>query len=91
MKNPEETLQWLAKGIPYLLPKRSDTNNPKKYRPFTCLSTTYKLLTSIIKECTSSFLEQKELLAGEQKGCQKGSYGCKDELLINKMIIENCY
>ena len=26
----------------------------------------------------------------EQKGCKKGSHGCKDQLLINKMILEHC-
>ena len=25
----------------------------------------------------------------EQKGCKKGSYGCKDQLLVNKMILEH--
>ena len=72
MKIPE----WLAKGITYLLPKACETNNPKNYRPNTCWSTTYKLLTS--------------MLPCEQKGCRKGLYGCKDQLLINRMIIENC-
>ena len=38
---------------------------------------------------TYSFLEHKELLPYKQKGCRRGSYGCKDQLLINRMIIEN--
>ena len=28
------------------------------------------------------------MLPIEQKGCQKESYGCKDQLLINKAILE---
>ena len=90
MKNSEDRPQWLAYGITYLLAKVSETNNPKNYRPITCLSTPYKLLTSIITECTNSFPEQKELLPCKQKGSQKESYGSKDQLLINRMIIENC-
>ena len=90
-KNAEEIPEWLAKGKGYLMPKTSETNNPKNYRPITWLSTIYKLLTSIITERTYSFLEQKELLPCEQKGCLNGSYGCKDQLLINRMIIEICY
>ena len=82
MKNPEQILEWLAKGRTYLFPKVSETNNTKNYRPITCLSPTYKLLTSIITERTYSFLEQ---------GCRKGSYRCKDQLLISRMIIENCH
>ena len=35
MKNPEETPEWLAKGITFLLPKMSETNNPKNYRQIT--------------------------------------------------------
>ena len=35
MKNPEEIPEWLAKGITYLLPKVSETNNPRNYRPIT--------------------------------------------------------
>ena len=87
MKNPVE---WLAKGIAYLMPKTSETNNPKNYIPITCLFKTYKLF-SIITERTYSFLERKELLPCEQKGFLNGSYGCKDQLLITRMIIENCY
>ena len=55
------------------------------------MSTRYKLLASIITERTYSFLEQKELLPYEQKGWRKGSYGCKDQLVISRMIIENCH
>ena len=91
MKNPEEIPERLAKDITYLLPKVSETNNPRNYRPIICLSTTCKQLTSIITERTYSFLEQKELQPYEQKGCQKGSYECKDQLLINRMIIANCH
>ena len=59
MKNPEEITEWLAKGITYLLPKTSEANNPKNYRPITFLCTIHKLLTSVITECTYSFLEQR--------------------------------
>ena len=36
------------------------------------------------------FLEENNLLPPEQKGCKRGTYGCKDQLLINKMILEDC-
>ena len=39
---------------------------------------------------TYSHLEQNDLFPLEQKGCRRGSYGCKDQLMINKMILENC-
>ena len=81
--------QWLANGITYLLPKSDETNNPKNYHPITCLTTMYKILTSILTEYTYSLLIDSGLFPDEQKGCKRRSYGCKDQLLINKMILEN--
>ena len=34
-------------------------------------------------------MEEHNLFPIEQKGCRKESYGCKDQLLINKMVLEN--
>jgi len=65
-----------------------ETKVPKNYRPITCLPTTYKILTSIITEKLYEHLKTNNLLPTEQKGCKKGSYGCKDQLLINKAILE---
>ena len=73
-----------------MLPKTEETAKPKNYRPITCLPTLYKILTSIITDRTYKHLDENELLPMEQKGCKKGSYGCKDQLLINKMILEHC-
>ena len=36
------------------------------------------------------FMETNDLYPIEQKGCRRGSYGCKDQLLINQMIIKDC-
>ena len=33
-------------------------------------------------------METNETFPLEQKGCKRGSYGCKNQLLIEKMIIE---
>ena len=90
MNHPNTIPEWLTEGITYLLPKTQETENPKNYRPITCLTTTYKILTSIITDRTYEFLEQSLILPQEQKGCKRNSYGCKDQLLINRMIIENC-
>ena len=88
--HPELTPTWLCEGKTYLLAKSNDTAQAKNYRPITCLSTTYKLLTSIMTDRTYKHLEQNSLFPIEQKGCRRGSYGCKDQLMINKMILENC-
>ena len=90
MQNPEKAPKQMCEGTKYLLAKSNDTKDPKNYRPITCLSTTYKLLTSVLTDRTYSHLEQNDLFPLEQKGCRHDSYGCKDQLMINKMIPENC-
>ena len=45
----------------------------------------YKVLTSIITERPYIFLESNNLLP---KRCRCTNYGCKDQLLINKAILE---
>ena len=62
----------------------SNNNNNNSYLP-----STYKILTSIITERVYKHLDENDLLSKEQKGCRRGSYGCKDQLLINKAIIED--
>ena len=82
-------MEWLTQGLTYLLPKNNETKNQKKYRPIACLPTTYQVLTSVIAERKHTFLEGNNLLSQEQEGCKRESYGCKDQLLINKMILED--
>ena len=36
------------------------------------------------------FMESNDLFPIEQKGCRRGSYGCKNLLLINEMIFKDC-
>ena len=90
IENPAEMPEWLTDGLTILLPKTEETKNPKNYRPITCLPTMYKVLTSILADRTYTFLSEHQLLPSEQKGCRRGSYGCKDQLLVNKMILEGC-
>ena len=77
-------------GTTYLLAKSYNAKDPKNYRPVTCLSTTYKLLTLVLTDRTYSHLEKNDLFPLEQKGYRRGSYGCEDQLMINKIILGNC-
>ena len=88
IRNPDVCPKWLTSGTTFLLPKNEETANPKNYRPITCLPTMYKILTSILTSRTYTHFINNNLLPAEQKGCRKGSYGCKDQLLINKAIME---
>lgn len=90
IEKPQQMPEWLTAGITYLLPKSKSTTEPRNYRPITCLSTMYKMLTGIIARRISLHLEEHNLLPEEQKGCHPGSKGCKDQLLISKAILEDC-
>ena len=90
LSGQEEAPTWLTKGMTRLLPKNADTHLPNKYRPICCLPTTYKLLTAIIAERLYAHLDDNNLLSEQQKGCIRGCLGTKDQLLLNKAIIENC-
>jgi len=50
----------------------------------------YKTLTGIIAIRISTHLEEQSLLPAEQRGCNSGSKGCKDQLMISKTIHEDC-
>ncbi|XP_062826554.1 uncharacterized protein LOC134296214 [Anolis carolinensis] len=50
----------------------------------------FKLLTGIIADRIQDYLEEKNILPDEQKGNKWKSRGTKDQLLIDKMILENC-
>ena len=50
LNEPDKMPKWLAKGATYLLTKATETKNAKNYRPIICLSTTYKILTSILTD-----------------------------------------
>lgn len=58
------------------------------YRPIVCLPIMWKLLTGIMGEKLYQYLERNG--ENEQKGCRKGSRGTKDQLLIDKAILNNC-
>ena len=88
-KIQKKTPLWICEGTTYLLAKINDTKDPKSNVPITCLRTTCKLLTPVLKDRTYSHLEKKDLIPLEQKGYTRGSCGCKDQL-INKMILGNC-
>ena len=88
--NQELPPAWLTHGSTKLLPKSKETQKANKYRPICCLSTTYKLLTGIIADSIYDHLNRGNFLEEEQKGCIRDRLGTKDQLLINKTILEDC-
>jgi len=79
----------IPKQLTFIIPKNGNTENPKNYRPVTCLPTIYKLMTSIIRRRMQKYMDDENLMPKEQKGCCSGSKGCKDQLLISKEILQD--
>ena len=72
----------LTARVTFLIPKNENTENTKNYRPVTCLSTMYKLITSVKSRRMQKYMDDENLIPKEQKGCYRGSKECKDQLLI---------
>jgi hypothetical protein len=79
LQHPEDIPKFLTKGNTYLIPKDNNTSNLSKYRPITCLVILYKLITAIITRRIYNHLHANKISTEEQKGCYKGSRGCKDQ------------
>ena len=76
------------KGKTILLPKNQVTEAAKNYRPIACLNITYKLYTSLL----NTFLEDHcavNIIITVEAGGRKHSWGCTDQLLINKMVLDH--
>ncbi len=80
--------EWLTTGTTILLSKGQNTEDPKNYRPITCLPTMYKIMTQAISNRIYNHLDDNNILPPEQKGCRKGLRGCKDQLLVSKLIMD---
>ena len=89
LQNPETAPEWLTEGATYLLPKSQEIQNPKNYRPITCLTTTYKILTSIITERMYTFLEKTRSFSRAER-MQAKFLRMQRSAPVNKMILENC-
>ena len=80
---------WLTRGSTSLLQKdKSKGNVASNYRPITCLSLMWKLLTGVIADQIHAHLDQEKLLPEEQKGCRKGSKGTNGLLFIDRVVIK---
>ena len=80
---------WMTKGRTVLKVKDPQKGNaPSNYRPITCLSVIWKLLTGILTEEVYSFMEEQKMLTEEQKGCKRGSRGTNDLLYIDKKVLK---
>ena len=86
IQNPDSVPDWLSQGITTLIPKNAKTDKAKDYRVITFLC----VFTLVIRQRIAGHLVQRNLMAPKQKGCRQGSLGEKNQLLINKLLTEDC-
>ena len=79
---------WLVTGKTILLPKNEHTKEAKNYRPIACQNIMYKIFTGILNLFIVDHCTTNNIITIEQAGGKPGSWGCTDQLLINKMILD---
>ena len=86
--NEIEIPDWLVTSMTTLLPKTTETKQAKNYRPIACLNITYKLFTAILNTFLEDHCTSNDIITIEQADGKKGSWGCIDQLLVNKMVMD---
>ena len=79
---------WLIQTRTNLLAKNTDTRNPKNYRPIACENNMLKIYTALIAYFLDEHCRVNDIIALNQTGGRKRSWGHIDQLLINKTIAE---
>ena len=88
LNNEKELPEWLLTSKTLLLPKNKITNQAQNYRPIAIQNTMYKVYTAILAEFIMEYCEENNIITEEQAAGKRGSWGCTDQLLINKMIYD---
>ncbi|XP_044755032.1 uncharacterized protein LOC123313986 [Coccinella septempunctata] len=86
INNPTLLPGFLTQGVTYLIPKDGDKKDPKNYRPITCLSSVYKILTGVLTKYISRHIREHNLMTKEQGGCREKTKGCKELLVIDHIV-----
>ena len=61
----------------------------KDHRPITCLNTSYRLITAVINHNLHKIEASQNMLQLDQRGGKPESMGCTDNLLVDRMVLED--
>ena len=87
-ENPENLPDWFPTTQTYLMPRTKTQRTPKTIDQLP--ANQHPTRCSRPKEATPISQRMIYYLKNREVVSRKNSYGCKDQLLINKMIIEDC-
>ena len=88
MQNKLPFPHWLPGARTVMIPKCKDPR-AKDHRPITCLNTSYKLITAVINHNLRKIEASQNMLQLDQRGGKPGSMGCRDNLLVDRRVLEN--
>ena len=88
MQNKLPFPQWLPGARTVMIPKCKDPR-AKDHRPITCLNTSDKLITAVINHNLRKTEASQNMLQLDQRGGKSGSMGCTDNLLLDRMVLED--
>ena len=80
--------QWLVLSKTLLIAKNEHTGQAENYRPIAIQNSMYKVLTALLSEFIMDHCTANNIIIEEQAAGKIGSWGCTDQLLINKMVYE---
>ena len=87
LKGHKELPSWLTRSRTQLLSKNENTHTAKNYRPIACQNLMFKLNTSCINTFVQQHCEINNIVTTEQAGGKRGVWGCIEQLLINKNVL----
>ena len=80
-----EENKWFYRGLTYLIPKGTPSVG-SDYRPITCMSNLYKLVTKCVTETFQLEVERRGLLTENQMGTVRRVQGAKEQALLNLAV-----
>ena len=80
---------WLITIRTIQTAKNQFSSEAKNYRPIACQNILYKLYTGIIANLIEDHCIENNIITQEQAGAKIGSWGCQDQPMINKAVLED--
>ena len=86
LNNCQDLPDWLLTAKTILISKNEETHKPENYRLIAIQNAIYKTYTALVAEFIMNHCESSNIVTEEQAAGKGNSWGCTDQLLINKMI-----